>query len=56
MTLLIGIMIEADGGMRVWHFNGGLLLHTENGTAEILGDSEFGGESRGNKTGFYCIP
>ena len=27
----------------------GLLLHTENGTAEILG-----GESRGNKVGFYC--
>jgi hypothetical protein len=28
----------------------GLLLHTENRTAEI-----FGGESRGNKAGFYCI-
>ena len=27
----------------------GLLLHTENGTAEIVGS-----ESRGNKAGFHC--
>jgi hypothetical protein len=45
----------ADGGMGVWHFNG-LLLHTENGTAEILGDTRVWQWIEGQtKAGFYCI-
>jgi hypothetical protein len=33
----------------------GLILHRENGTAEILVIREFGGESKGYKAGFYGI-
>ena len=45
----------ADGGMRVWHFNGVITTYGKRDCRKFLAIHEFGGESRGIKAGFYCI-
>ena len=44
----------ADGGMRVWHFNGVITTYGIRDCRNSWRYASFGGESRDNKAGFYC--